>query len=436
MPVRPALPPRDDRGLPPRSGGLRAAAATRCRSTPRCGARRLAVTAPPPAAATPDRPFAVLHRRQRHRPARHAGPRRRATPESGDPAVDEAVRRGRRRRWRCSPRSSAARRTTAQGAPVLATVHYEPGLRQRLLGRHPAGVRRRRREGVRPVHQAGRRARPRAHPRGHPVHRRPRPTRASPARSTSRSPTCFGSCLKQRLLGADRRPGRLADRRGHLPAAVHGTGAALDGGPGHGLRRPDARQGPAGRLDGRLRRHHRRQRRGAHSTPASPTGPSTSRRPALGGQLVGGRRQDLVRRAHLGHRRRHRLRGLRGRDGRGGGSRLRGRRRSGPVSLDAGRRGRVDSGRGPALSGTGRRVAVTRTGGFAGCGRAGEITLGDDPRTAEVESCWAGSTCAAWRRTGPSRTASSTASTSTARVTVGEQDLTPDLEQLTRLLLD
>ena len=42
-----------------------------------------------------------------------------------------------------------------------------PGLRQRVLGRHPAGLRRRRRAGLRAVHQAGRRARPRADARGH-----------------------------------------------------------------------------------------------------------------------------------------------------------------------------------------------------------------------------------------------------------------------------
>jgi Zn-dependent metalloprotease len=91
----------------------------------------------------------------------------------------------------------------------------------------------------------------------------------------------------------------------------------------------------------------------------------------------------------------------------------------------------------PAPSGTGRRVAVTRTGGFAGVRRAGEVTLGDDPRTPEVESLLGRIDVGSLgpHRPQPDRFVYSF-DLDGEQVTVGEQDLTPDLQQLTRLLLD
>ena len=88
-----------------------------------------------------------------------------APPETPRPATWRSTRptSGSRRPWRCSPRSSAATSYDDQGRRGGRHRALREGLRQRLLGRHPAGVRRRRRHGVRPVHQAGRRARPRAH---------------------------------------------------------------------------------------------------------------------------------------------------------------------------------------------------------------------------------------------------------------------------------
>ena len=86
-----------------------------------------------------------------------------------------------------------------------------------------------------------------------------------------------------------------------MPSASAAAALRVDGAARHGLRRPGARQGPAGRADGRLRRHHRRQRRRAHSTPASPTGRSRSR-PWPSAATLGRRRRDLVRRADLGDR--------------------------------------------------------------------------------------------------------------------------------------
>jgi len=82
------------------------------------------------------------------------------------------------------------------------------------------------------------------------------------------------------------------------------------------------------------------------------------------------------------------------------------------------------------------RVAVTRSGGVAGIRRSGELTLGDDPRTPEVESligridfgAVAGSSPA------PDRFVY-TFHVQGEEVVVGEPDLTPDLAQLARIVL-
>ena len=117
----------------------------------------------------------------------------------------------------------------------------------------------------------------------------------------------FGSLPQAAARGGDRRRGRLADRRGHLQARHPGHCAAVDEGARHGLRRPEAGQGPAGLLDGRLRRDHRRQRRRAHQL-RHPQQGVLPRRERPGREQLGGRRRDLVRRAHLGSRPGHRLR--------------------------------------------------------------------------------------------------------------------------------
>ncbi|MEO5709919.1 MAG: protealysin inhibitor emfourin [Nocardioidaceae bacterium] len=92
-------------------------------------------------------------------------------------------------------------------------------------------------------------------------------------------------------------------------------------------------------------------------------------------------------------------------------------------------------GSGPAS--TGRRVAVTRSGGFAGVRQAGELTLGEDPRTPEVESLLGRIDVRnlAPHRPQPDRFVYSF-DLDGEQVIVGEQELTPDLEQLTRLLLE
>ena len=95
----------------------------------------------------------------------------------------------------------------------------------------------------------------------------------------------------------------------------------------------------------------------------------------------------------------------------------------------------------PSKGGTGTpppggTVAVTRSGGFAGIRRTGELALGDDPRTPEVESLIGridfGALAAPTPQ--PDRFVY-TFNVQGREVVVGEQDLTPDLHQLATLLL-
>src|SRR4051794_7435217 len=81
-------------------------------------------------------------------------------------------------------------------------------------------------------------------------------------------------------------------------------------------------------------------------------------------------------------------------------------------------------------------VAVTRSGGFAGIRQSGELTLGDDPRTPEVESLLSRIDLRAVAPTQPQPDRFVyTFDVQGEQVVVGEQDLTPDLHQLARLIL-
>ena len=90
----------------------------------------------------------------------------------------------------------------------------------------------------------------------------------------------------------------------------------------------------------------------------------------------------------------------------------------------------------PAAPAAERRVAVVRSGGFAGVRQAAELTLGDDPRTPEVESLLGRIDLRglAPHRPQPDRFVYSF-ELDGEQVVVGEQDLTPDLDQLARILL-
>ena len=96
----------------------------------------------------------------------------------------------------------------------------------------------------------------------------------------------FGSCLKQWLLGQTVDQADWLIGAGLFLPGVNARGPARHGQPRHRLRRPPARQGPPGRLDGRLRRHQRRQRRRApqlrHPQPRLPPRGHRDRRPRRG----------------------------------------------------------------------------------------------------------------------------------------------------------
>lgn len=92
----------------------------------------------------------------------------------------------------------------------------------------------------------------------------------------------------------------------------------------------------------------------------------------------------------------------------------------------------------PATPGSGSPgvVTVTRSGGFAGVRQSGEVTLGDDPRTPEVESLLGRIDLRAVAPTPPQPDRFVyTFTVHGEAVVVGEQDLTPDLHQLAALLL-
>jgi Zn-dependent metalloprotease len=92
---------------------------------------------------------------------------------------------------------------------------------------------------------------------------------------------------------------------------------------------------------------------------------------------------------------------------------------------------------GPSSGGTPRPVvAVTRTGGFAGIRQSGELTLGDDPRTPEVESLLSRIDLRSVAPTPPQPDRFVyTFDVWGEQVVVAEQDLTPDLHQLAHLIL-
>jgi len=97
---------------------------------------------------------------------------------------------------------------------------------------------------------------------------------------------------------------------------------------------------------------------------------------------------------------------------------------------------RGGAGSGPAAA-VADRVGVTRSGGFAGLRQAGEIRLGDDPRTTEVERLLSRIDVQAVASSRPQPDRYVYAFTlGVQEVVVAEQDLTPDLEDLARLLLD
>jgi hypothetical protein len=91
----------------------------------------------------------------------------------------------------------------------------------------------------------------------------------------------------------------------------------------------------------------------------------------------------------------------------------------------------------PEVPSAGAVVAVTRSGGFAGIRRSGEVRLGDDPRTPEVEQLLAGIDLHGLRQSPPVMDGFVYAFRVGDELAVlNELDLTPELQQLARLVLD
>ena len=109
-----------------------------------------------------------------------------------------------------------------------------------------------------------------------------------------------GACVKQRLLGEEAADADWLIGEGIFVAGVQGVALRSMAAPGTAYDDPSAGTRPAARAHGRLRRDHRRQRRGPHQLrhpqQGVPAGRDRHRRHQLGGG-----RADLVRRAHLRH---------------------------------------------------------------------------------------------------------------------------------------
>ncbi len=86
----------------------------------------------------------------------------------------------------------------------------------------------------------------------------------------------------------------------------------------------------------------------------------------------------------------------------------------------------------------GERVAVTRSGGFAGLRQSGEVLLGDDPRTPEVERLLGRVDLArvSTSRPQPDRCTSTRSWWPGRRSCSASRTSTPELEQLARLVLE
>jgi hypothetical protein len=81
-------------------------------------------------------------------------------------------------------------------------------------------------------------------------------------------------------------------------------------------------------------------------------------------------------------------------------------------------------------------VTVTRSGGFAGIRQSGELRLGEDPRTPEVQSLLDRIDLGSVTATSPQPDRFVYVfNVGGQEVVVGEQDLTPDLNELATVLL-
>ncbi len=372
----------------------------------------------PPTATTATTPAWVVHTASNASTLPGRAVRTAGEPESGDVSVDEAAT-GITGTLALFEEVFARSSYDGKGAAVSLTVHYERDYDNafwdgtQLVFGDGDGT------GLRVVHAS---VDVLGHEFTHAVteHTAGLPTRASRGRSTSRVSDSSRACLKQRVLGQTADEADWLIGEGIFVPSIQARALRDMADPGHGVRRPGARPGPAGRAPRRLRRHRPTTTAGSTSTPASPTAPSSSPPPRSAvdtwegagrvwyAALTGG---DVARR--------HRLRRLRR-------AHDRGRRRRTPtrsaqawaaVGVDAGFRGVPPAEQPVGRRRRRRRVRVRRTGGFAGLRASGESTSTPPTRAPRGRGRW--STGATWPRSAASRrpapTASSTPSTSCGR---------------------
>ena len=329
---------------------------------------------------------------------------------TGDPASGRrrrrrGGRRHRRRAARCSPRSSAGRRTTARAPTVSLTVHYGRDYdnafwdgTQLVFGDGDGEIFDR---FTKPVDVLG-------HELTHAVTEHTAGLRyqdQSGALNESVSDV-FGSCLKQWLLGQTVDEADWLIGAGPVPARRRRRAGCATWPPRHGLRRPAARA--------RTRRAPRwtttstptTTTAACTSTPASPTAPSTWPRPrsaAASWEGAGAIWYAALTGGQVGAD--DRLRRVRGRDRRRGG---RARRRGAPGLGDGRRHARrrldVDHPPPPAPGAErdARRSCGVRAASPAAPPRARSTSTSHDAARARGRAPWStASTCAHVRRRRP-----------------------------------
>ena len=108
-----------------------------------------------------------------------------------------------------------------------------------------------------------------------------------------------------------------------------------------------------------------------------------------------------------------------------------------PLTRTADGAGATDPAGGTGWPGSPSVVAVRRSGGFAGLVTTGQVVLGDDPRTSEIEGLLIGIGPAVFSPSEPQPDRYVyTFELGGQQVVVAEQQLTPELDRLARLLLD
>ena len=358
-------------------------------------------------------------------------------PASGDPAVDEAYAgvEGTLALFKeVYDRSSY----DGQGAQVVTTVHYDQDYDNAFWDGTAAGHRRRRRHGLRAVHRRRRRARPRADPRRHPAHRQPHlpgPVRRAQRVGLRRVrlPASSSGCAGETVDEADWLIGE-----GIFKPGIQGTALRSMKDPGTAYDDPKLGKDPqVSSMDDYVETTD--DNGGVHTNSGIPNKAFYLAASALGGNSWEGAGAIWYAALTSGLDPDTDFAGF-------AAATVAAAKDVSPeaeaavtkawtsvgVTPEAGSTQPATTTAGPST----RTVRVTRTGGLAGMQLSGEVALGDDPRTPEVESLLGRIDFAAVaaHQPQPDRFVF-TFDVDGRQTVVGEQDLDPDLRQLATLLL-